>query len=64
MPSSSNDAAVRRSGRGAKVVQARVQNAIAVAAVMAAIMMLGLTLVAPHRSLVVTDAPAAYADAS
>jgi hypothetical protein len=44
-------------------VGAKVQNAIAVAAVAVAIMMLGLTLVAP-RILVVTDAPAAYADAS
>jgi hypothetical protein len=44
-------------------VGAKVQNAIAVAAVAVAIMMLGLTLVAP-RILVVTDGPAVYADAS
>ena len=42
---------------------ARVQNAIAVAAVAVAIMMLGLTLVAPRGMLMATDAPA-YADAS
>lgn len=42
---------------------ARVQNAIAVAAVAAAIMMLGLTLVAPRHALVSRDA-IAYADAS
>jgi hypothetical protein len=46
-----------------RAVGAKVQNAIAVAAVAVAIMMLGLTLVAP-RILVVTDAPASYADAS
>ena len=42
---------------------ARVQTAIAVAAVAAAFLMLGLPLVAPRHALVVTDA-AAYADAS
>ena len=43
-------------------VWARVQNAVAVAAVAAAILMLGLTLVAPRHALVATDV--AYADAS
>jgi hypothetical protein len=43
-------------------VGARVQNAIAVAAVAAAILMLGLTLVAPRHALVTMDV--AYADAS
>ncbi|HEX8165341.1 MAG TPA: hypothetical protein VF601_06070 [Beijerinckiaceae bacterium] len=45
-------------------MQARVQNAVAIAAVAAAIVMLGLTLVVPRKSLLVTDAPFAYADAS
>jgi hypothetical protein len=43
-------------------VWVRVQNAVAVAAVAAAILMLGLTLVAPRHALVATDV--AYADAS
>ena len=42
---------------------ARVQNAVAVAAVAVAIMMLGLTLVAPRGILLMTDAPV-VADAS
>ena len=41
---------------------AKVQNAIAVAAVAAAILMLGLTLVAPRHAIVATEI--AYADAS
>jgi hypothetical protein len=43
-------------------VQSHVQNAVAVLAVALAIAMLGLTLVVPHRSLVVSD-QAFYADA-
>jgi hypothetical protein len=42
----------------------RVQNAIAVLAVAAAIAMLGLTLAVPRMSLLVTEPPFAYADAS
>jgi hypothetical protein len=45
-------------------VQAQVQNAVAVLAVMAAIAMIALTLVVPRKSLLLTDTPAAYADAS
>ena len=50
--------------RGVRIVQAQVQNAVAVLAVMAAIAMLALTLVVPRKSLLLTDTPAAYADAS
>jgi hypothetical protein len=42
----------------------RVQNAIAVLAVAAAIAMLGLTLAVPRMSLLATEPPFAYADAS
>ena len=42
----------------------RVQNAIAVLAVAAVIAMLGLTLAVPRMSLLVTEPPFAYADAS
>jgi hypothetical protein len=42
----------------------RVQNAIAVLAVAAAIAMLGLTLAVPRMSLLGTEPPFAYADAS
>ena len=42
----------------------RVQNAIAVLAVAAAIAMLGLTLAVPRMSLLGTQPPFAYADAS
>jgi hypothetical protein len=45
-------------------VQARLQNAIAVLAVAAAIAMLGLTLVVPRKSLLMTETPLAYVDAS
>jgi hypothetical protein len=41
----------------------RVQNAIAVLAVAAAIAMLGLTLAMPRMSLLVTETPLAYSDA-
>ena len=41
-----------------------VQNAIAVLAVAAAIALLGLTLAAPRMSLLATEPPFAYADAS
>ena len=44
-------------------MKAHAQNAVAVAAVALAIAMLGLTLVVPHRSLLVGDAQALYADA-
>jgi hypothetical protein len=44
-------------------VQAHVQNAVAVLAVALAIAMLGVTLVVPHRSLLVSDTAALYADA-
>jgi hypothetical protein len=44
-------------------VQVHVQNAVAVLAVVLAIAMLGLTLVVPHRSLLVNDQSALYADA-
>ena len=46
-----------------RAVGARIQNLVAVAAVAAAIAMLGLTLVAPRHALVSRDA-VAYADAS
>ena len=42
----------------------RVQNAIAVLAVATAIAMLGLTLAVPRMSLLGTEPPFAYADAS
>jgi len=42
----------------------RVQNAIAVLAVAAAIALLGLTLAVPRMSLLGTEPPFAYADAS
>ena len=42
----------------------RVQNAIAVLAVAAAIAMLGLTFAVPRMSVLVTEPPFAYADAS
>jgi hypothetical protein len=42
----------------------RVQNAMAVLAVAAAIALLGLTLAVPRMSLVGTEPPFAYADAS
>jgi len=41
----------------------RVQNAIAVLTVAAAIAMLGLTLALPRMSVLVTEPPLAYADA-
>ena len=41
----------------------RVQNAIAVLTVAAAIAMLGLTLAVPRMSVLVTEPPLAYADA-
>jgi len=42
----------------------RVQNAIAVLAVAAAIALLGLTLAVPRMSLLGTEPPFAYTDAS
>jgi hypothetical protein len=44
-------------------VQAQIQNAVAVLAVALAIAMLGLTLVVPHRSLILSDQAALYSDA-
>ena len=44
-------------------VHSHLQNAVAVLAVALAIAMLGLTLVVPHRSLLVRDQAALYADA-
>jgi len=46
------------------IVQAGLQNALAVLAVMAAIAMLGLTLVSPRASLLLIETPAAYTEAS
>jgi len=46
-----------------RVVQAHVQNAVAVIAVIAAIAILALTLIAPRGSLLLIDTPPAYADA-
>ena len=43
---------------------ALLQNAVAVLAVMAAIAMLGLTLVSPRASLLLIETPAAYTEAS
>jgi hypothetical protein len=44
-------------------VQARLQNSIAVLAVMAAIALLAVTLVVPRKSLLLVETPAAYANA-
>jgi hypothetical protein len=44
-------------------VQAHAQNVVAVLAVALAIAMLGVTLVVPHRSLLITDSAALYAEA-
>ena len=44
-------------------MHSHLQNAVAVLAVALAIAMLGLTLVVPHRSLLVRDQAALYADA-
>ena len=46
------------------LVEFRVQNAIAVLAVAAAVALLGLTLAVPRMSLLGTEPPFAYADAS
>ena len=43
-------------------MQARLQTVIAVLAVAAAIAMLGLTLVVPRKSLLISETPLAYAD--
>ena len=42
----------------------RLQNCIAVFAVMTAIALLAMTLVAPRKSLLLIEMPAAYTDAS
>jgi hypothetical protein len=44
-------------------VQARLQNSIAVLAVMAAIALLAVTLVVPRKSLLLVETPATYANA-
>ena len=55
-------AVVWSSGRS-EVVHARLQNSIAVLAVMAAIALLAVTLVVPRKSLLLVEMPATYANA-
>jgi hypothetical protein len=59
VPGRAREAGLRRD----RPVQAHVQNVLAVLAVVLAIAMLGATLVVPHRSLLLPDTAALYADA-